>query len=77
LLNDKFGGRPSENAKFAKECKDTPLEPHAILELVWGNIGYFGDHYYEQLARPISLRVEEYYDSLAVSPEQLDASAAQ
>lgn len=57
-------GKPNEitgNAKFARECRATPLEPVAILRLVWNNIEYFGDHYYEPLTTPIIWRVEEYF----------------
>ena len=56
-------GKQSGNAAFAQKCRDTPLTAEAILTLVWGNIEYFGDHYYECITHPIEMRVAEYEES--------------
>jgi hypothetical protein len=61
LCGGTYKGRLTGNAKFAQECRNTPLEAQAILDLVWGNVGYFGDGYYRPLTEPIEMRVEEFY----------------
>lgn len=58
-----FNGKQSDNARHAQSCRDTPLDADSILDLVWENVGYFGDHYYEPLTRPVEMRVEEYLAS--------------
>lgn len=61
--SDTYEGQESGNAKFAREIRETPLQADAILDMLWGNIGYFGDSYYVPLTRPIEMRVEEYLAS--------------
>ncbi len=59
-----YEGKPSGNALHAIKCRETPLEPKAILDLVVENLGYYGDSYYAPLTDPVDLRVEEFYESL-------------
>lgn len=55
-------GRPlTGNEKHAKACAETPLTAEALLKLVWDNIDYFGDGYYQPIWDPIQARVEQYY----------------
>lgn len=49
LCGDTWQGQPSGNALHAQDCRATPLEAKAILDLVWANIGYFGDPYYKPM----------------------------
>lgn len=62
LCNDMYLGKPSGNAEFAQSCRQTPLVADAILNLLWSNLEYFGDPYYNPITIPIQLRVEEFYE---------------
>ena len=63
FTDDTFEGKPSGNAIFAQQCRETPLDARAILDLVYENIGYFGDSYYAPLTEPIEMRVREFYEA--------------
>ena len=67
--DDTFEGELTGNAEFARKIRDTPLQADAILDMVWENVGYFGDRYYAPLTRPIEMRVEEYLGSRHVEKE--------
>lgn len=55
-------GRPETgNERHARECAETPLTAEALLKLVWDNINYFGDSYYNPITHPIEERVEAYF----------------
>lgn len=62
--DDTLDGELTGDAKHARECRATPLEAKAILDLLCRNLGYFGDRYYEPLTRPVEMRVDEFYASL-------------
>lgn len=59
-----LAGELTGDAKYAIACRNTPLLSTAMLDLLWENLAYFGDAYYEPLSRPVEMRVEEYYESL-------------
>lgn len=64
VCNDTFEGRLTGNAQHARDCRDTPLEADAILDLVVSNLGYYGDPYYRPITDPVDWRVAEYYASI-------------
>lgn len=65
--DDTFEGKLTGNAMHARECLETPLEADAILDLLYENVGYFGDPYYAALTEPVEMRVAEYFAHRAVS----------
>ena len=56
-----YKGAPTGHALRAIKAKTTPLEPDAILDLLYQNLCYFGNSYYNTLTRPVEMRVEEYF----------------
>lgn len=52
------------NALGAREVRKVPLEAKAILDLVVGNLSYFGDSYYRVITDPVELKIEEFYESI-------------